>query len=40
MDIAGKVEAVTDGVARFVEDESLTGRVLLLEQEAEPRLLN
>ncbi|TCC25432.1 SDR family NAD(P)-dependent oxidoreductase [Kribbella speibonae] len=34
------LEAVTDGVVRFVEDESLTGRVLLLEQEAEPRLLN
>ncbi|RZT17586.1 3-oxoacyl-[acyl-carrier protein] reductase [Kribbella sp. VKM Ac-2569] len=34
------LETVTDAVVRFVEDESLTGRVLLLEREQEPHLLN
>lgn len=34
------LEAVTDAVVRCVADESLSGRVLLLEREAEPRLLN
>jgi NAD(P)-dependent dehydrogenase (short-subunit alcohol dehydrogenase family) len=33
------LEAVTDAVVRFVEDESLVGRVLLLEREQEPSLL-
>jgi len=34
------LDAVTDAVVRFVEDESLAGRVLLLDREAEPCLLN
>ncbi|WP_350276514.1 SDR family NAD(P)-dependent oxidoreductase [Kribbella sp. HUAS MG21] len=34
------LEAVTDAVLRCVVDESLAGRVLLLEREAEARLLN
>ncbi|MET9272197.1 SDR family NAD(P)-dependent oxidoreductase [Kribbella sp. NPDC003557] len=34
------LEAVTDAVVGFLTDESLTGRVVLLEREAEPRWLN
>ena len=34
------LSTVTDAVVRFVEDESLAGRVLLLEREQEPHLLN
>jgi|1186.fasta_scaffold02303_1 NAD(P)-dependent dehydrogenase (short-subunit alcohol dehydrogenase family) len=34
------LESVTDAVVRFVEDESLTGRVLLLDRDADPQLLN
>jgi len=30
---------VTDGVVRFVEDETLAGRVLLLNRAADPELL-
>ena len=33
------LEAVTDGVVRFVEDETLAGRVLLLNRAADPELL-
>jgi NAD(P)-dependent dehydrogenase (short-subunit alcohol dehydrogenase family) len=34
------LDAVTDAVVRFVEDESLAGRVLLLDRGAEPCLLD
>jgi len=34
------LEAVTDAVVDFVADDSLAGRVVLLEREAEPRWLN
>ena len=34
------LESVTDAVVRFVEDETLTGRVLLLDRDADPQLLN
>jgi NAD(P)-dependent dehydrogenase (short-subunit alcohol dehydrogenase family) len=34
------LEAVTDTVIRFISDDSLSGRVALLERTAEPRLLN
>jgi NAD(P)-dependent dehydrogenase (short-subunit alcohol dehydrogenase family) len=33
------LDAVTSGVIRFVEDETLTGRVMLLNREEDPRLL-
>jgi 3-oxoacyl-[acyl-carrier protein] reductase len=33
------LEAVTDGVLRFIEDESLAGRVLLLDRGADPEWL-
>lgn len=34
------LESVTDAVVRFVQDETLTGRVLRLNREEDPRLLN
>ncbi|WP_405066352.1 hypothetical protein OG558_32185 [Kribbella sp. NBC_01510] len=33
------LEVLTDAVVRFVEDESLAGRVVLLDRGAEPRFL-
>jgi NAD(P)-dependent dehydrogenase (short-subunit alcohol dehydrogenase family) len=33
------LEAVTDGVVRFVQDETLAGRVLLLNRGADPQLM-
>lgn len=34
------LEAITDAVVRFVEDETLAGRVLLLDRAADPQYLN
>jgi hypothetical protein len=34
------LEVLTDAVVRFVEDETLAGRVVLLDRGAEPRFLD